>query len=947
VSHIRASLQSISFGGTQAALRTASLRQVPIQGNLSGNVDASWVGSVQNVNARSDVTLRGAITRANESNKVPLNAAFHVTYNGRRKLATLTNTFARTPQTSITINGTAGQQLNLILQAQAGDLRELDSLATALQGSNSMKSMGLAGSANARITVQGRSSDPHINGQLSGSGLQVENTAWKTFGMNFQASKSGVSITKGSLVNAERGYVNFAVGAGLSNWHYTPSSPMNATVTSREISIQQLMRVANRNYPISGNLSIDVSVHGSQLNPAGNGSIRVFQGKAYNQPMRQLSLQFNGNGNEIHTSLNVGTDAGSATANLMFNPKTRAYEVQLNAPDVQLAKLQPVEDRNAGITGAITVTANGRGTLTNPQLAASVQIPQLQIRQKNISGIKADLNVSNHKAHLSLNSEVAQTYVKAHADVDLKDGYYTRASFDTSQIPIEALLAMYGPMRTNGPTGILEIHGSAEGPIKDKTRMQAQLLIPTLKAAYQGMQIGNTKPIRVRYVNSVVTLDPTEIAGTDTSIKLQGQMPLRGSAPVTLSANGSVNMQLVRFLNPDIQASGNILLNAHATGAAGHPQLAGQVRLQRISLAVPDAPVGVQNLNGVLDINNDKVTISQLTGESGGGQISATGLIAYRPQLQMNVAMQAKHVRILYQDQIRVLLDSNLNLVGTTEASNLTGRVLVDTLSFTPNFDLASLAGQVESGPESMPSQGFSQNLKLNITVQTSKQLNVMSNQVSLQGSANLQVIGTAQNPVIIGRTDFTGGDIFLMNQRYQIQRGVIQFSNPNRTEPVLNVALTTTIDQYNLTLTFTGPLDKMQTSYISDPPLATTDIVSLIARGQTPEQAANSPSNLSATSLLAKGAASEVSGGIQKLAGLSSFSIDPTLGGNDTNPGARIALQKRVTGNLLITFASDVTDTQREIIQGEYQFSRRWSASVTRNENGGIAVDGKFHTRF
>jgi hypothetical protein len=138
-----------------------------------------------------------------------------------------------------------------------------------------------------------------------------------------------------------------------------------------------------------------------------------------------------------------------------------------------------------------------------------------------------------------------------------------------------------------------------------------------------------------------------------------------------------------------------------------------------------------------------------------------------------------------------------------------------------------------------------------------------------------------------------------------------------------------------------------MQSSYISNPPLATADIVNLIARGQTPQQAANSTSNFSATSLLAQGAASEVSGGIQKLAGLSSFSIDPTLGGNDTNPGARIAMQKRVTGNLLMTFAFDVTDTQNEIIQGEYQFSKRWSASVTRNENGSIAVDGKFHTRF
>jgi hypothetical protein len=32
---------------------------------------------------------------------------------------------------------------------------------------------------------------------------------------------------------------------------------------------------------------------------------------------------------------------------------------------------------------------------------------------------------------------------------------------------------------------------------------------------------------------------------------------------------------------------------------------------------------------------------------------------------------------------------------------------------------------------------------------------------------------------------------------------------------------------------------------------------------------------------------------------------------------------------------------------KGEYQLNRRWSVSVVRNESGGVAVDGRFHTNF
>jgi len=956
VSRVHTSLQAISLSAAKAALRTANLNQIPIEGQIDGAADAAWVGSVQNVKAHSDIGLKATLaSTAAGSARIPLDGSFHLSYDGRSSLATSTNTFVRTPQTRVDIHGSAGKKLNLTVQARAADLRELDSLAAAFQTSGAQtstkttppKSINLAGAAEAQVVLEGSMNDPHIRGEVNARNLQVEDTQWRSLQLGLQASKSRVSIQDGSLVSARQGYVNFAFSSSLSNWNYLPSSPINVQLTSRGLAINELLQVAKLDYPVSGNLSVDVSMHGSQLKPMGSGSVRLAQAKVYGQPLQQFSVQFQGNGDEINSSLDVSTPAGSAKANLLFNPKSKGYQVQLDAPGIKLAQLQPVQERNLGVAGVLTATATGRGTLDDPQLTATVQIPQLQIRQASVSGIKADLNVGNHKAQLALDSEVAQTFVQARGTVDLSDGYYTRATLDTKGLPIEGLLALYAPAKSNGPRGILEVHASAEGPLNDKTRMQAQVVIPTLKADYQGLQVGNTRPIRIRYANSIVALDPTEIAGTDTTLRLEGQLPLQGRAPVTLSAVGTVDMQLLRFFEPDVQSSGKVLLDVRGTGATAHPELQGQLRMQNVSFITPDAPLGLQNLNGVLDVSNDQVNITQLTGEAGGGQILARGVIGYRPQLRMNVALQAKSVRIRYQDAIRTVLESDLNLVGTSESSALNGRVLIDSLSFTPNFDLASLAGQVQSGPESAPSEGMAQKLKLNIVVQTARDLNLTSSAVSLQGQANLRVIGTAADPVIVGRTEFTGGDIFLMNKRYQIERGIIEFSNPNRTEPVLNVLLTTTINQYNLSLTFLGPLDKMQTNYVSDPQLPTADIINLIARGQTTQQAAAAPSNFGASSLLAQGAASQVSGGLQKLAGLSSLSIDPTLGGNDSNPGARVAMQKRITSGFLFTFATDVTSTQREIIQGEYQFNKRWSASVTRDENGGFAVDGKYRKRF
>ncbi len=280
VSRVHTSLQAISLSAAKAALRTANLNQIPIEGQIDGAADAAWVGSVQNVKAHSDIGLKATLaSTAAGSARIPLDGSFHLSYDGRSSLATSTNTFVRTPQTRVDIHGSAGKKLNLTVQARAADLRELDSLAAAFQTSGAQtsakttppRSINLAGAADAQVVLEGSMNDPHIRGEVNARNLQVEDTQWRSLQLGLQASKSRVSIQDGSLVSARQGYVNFAFSSSLSNWNYLPSSPINVQLTSRGLAINELLQVAKLDYPVSGNLSVDVSMHGSQLLPMGSG----------------------------------------------------------------------------------------------------------------------------------------------------------------------------------------------------------------------------------------------------------------------------------------------------------------------------------------------------------------------------------------------------------------------------------------------------------------------------------------------------------------------------------------------------------------------------------------------------------------------------------------------------------------------------------------------------
>jgi len=241
------------------------------------------------------------------------------------------------------------------------------------------------------------------------------------------------------------------------------------------------------------------------------------------------------------------------------------------------------------------------------------------------------------------------------------------------------------------------------------------------------------------------------------------------------------------------------------------------------------------------------------------------------------------------------------------------------------------------------------QDVRLDVNIQSAAQMDVSASKVSLSGTGNLRLAGTAAEPVVLGRASLNGGDFFLGGNRYVLENGAIDFVNPLRTEPIINAKIKTKIDQYEITLNLQGPLDRMSTTYSSEPPLPAADITNLLAFGHTgeaPGASAGSLGNLGAQSVLVQGLGA-VSHRVEKFAGLSYFSIDPTLGGSSQNAGARVVIQERVTSNLVVTYSTDVTSTQRQAIQLEYRFNSRWSLSGVRDQNGGFGATASFHKVF
>ena len=947
-SKFNASLRGVQLADVNRALKSSAMpKGVALGGVLNAQANATWGKTFDDIVAKADAAVQGKVS--GNAQVIPLESAIHGTYTGGNQQLALKQSYLRTPQSTLTMNGVVSQRSSLDLKFQSNNLSELETVADVFRTptpGQPMQPLGLAGTALFQGTVSGSTTEPHLTGQLTASNFRFNGTAWRVLRTNVDVSPSMASLEHADLEPATHGKITFNASAGLRKWAFSDASPLQVDLDASQMDVEELVKLSGQNVPVTGTLAANIKVHGTELSPVGQGNISVTHITAYDQPVTSATLRFDGTGEEVHGDLGVQLPAGNVQSKVSIRPRQKSYNAQLTGSDIRLDQLQALKAQNIAAKGVVSVQANGAGTFDNPQLDATLQIPQIEIQNQKIAQVNLQMNVANHLATANLTSAAIGTQIRANAKVNLTGDYAADATLDTQTIPLQPIFAIYAPAQADDLSGQTEIHGTLHGPLKNKKLLEAHITIPTLKLAYSNtIQLAETAPIRVDYKDNVVTLQRSGLKGTDTDLQFQGSMSTTSGSPMSLLLLGTVNLHLAQVFAPDIRSSGELKFNINSGGATNSPDLGGQIEIVDANFASGDLPVGLQHGNGVLTLTKDRLNISKFQGTVGSGTVTAQGGVAYRPSVQFDLGLAANGVRVLYPQGVRETVNANIRLAGTTDNAILGGQVNLADLSFTPAFDLNSFIDQFAGGVSAPATPGLAQNIQLNLGVTSENNINLVSRTLSVNGSANLRVRGTAAEPVILGRVNLEGGDIILNGDRFVLNGGTIEFVNPSETQPVVNLALNTTIQQYNIFMRFNGPIDQLRTNYSSDPSLPAADIINLLAFGSTTEASANSPSapaTQQAQSLVASQVSSQVTSRVSKVAGISQLSINPVLAGGTSQgpPGANITIQQRVTGNLFVTFSSNVASTQNQTIQGQYQISPRVAFSTTRDQNGGFAFD-------
>ncbi len=474
-------------------------------------------------------------------------------------------------------------------------------------------------------------------------------------------------------------------------------------------------------------------------------------------------------------------------------------------------------------------------------------------------------------------------------------------------------------------------------------------------------------------------LDNLRLVGDDTALDVAGNVDLAREG-LSLQANGAANLAVLQGFMGDLRSSGRADVSALIGGTTARPIVSGQAMLTEGRLRHFSFPHALENLNGVISFNASGIRLDDpgyttpLNGRLGGGAVKfggRIGLSGYQLS-EFDLTATGEDMRLRFPEGMRSVVDATLALQGPASGPTLTGTVTVDNATWTRGFDASGnvfgLGASDDIGlpvaPGAISSSGLPP-LRYDVRIVAPSTLHVENEMARIVASSDLSLRGTFERPLLFGRAEIERGEVRFEGRRYQVTRGSLDFTNPNRIQPFFDVEAETRVrmlqQTYLVTLRMAGTTERMQPEFTSDPPLAPMDILTLLfsdtapqgdvelASLRQPNQREQDILQARATRALTGALSQEVGRVVQRTFGVDTFQITPLLidptqdaaSRLDVNPAARVTIGKRISDRVYLTYATSLSSSTRdELILLEYDQNDSLGWVLSQNEDRTYALE-------
>src|SRR5258708_7658899 len=281
--------------------------------------------------------------------------------------------------------------------------------------------------------------------------------------------------------------------------------------------------------------------------------------------------------------------------------------IHLSTPGMDLRRVQNVQQRKPGLSGALRVTADATADLRREQGSPRVLLTRvdanggvtgIQWNGKPLGNATFQGETKGPALSLKLDSDFAKSAIHGVGQVDLRGEYQTDANLTFTNVTYSELQGFLGTQATTRPDFDALVEGQAHvtGPamrpqdLKGALRLSRAELLTT---RHSGTAAAGTKTVILLNQGAIVAhldhsslrIDNAFLAGKSTNFSVKGTVALDNRESMNLTVNGDVNLDILNDMYRDLFSSGAVALNANVRGSMTQPAVNGTIQLSNSSLS--------------------------------------------------------------------------------------------------------------------------------------------------------------------------------------------------------------------------------------------------------------------------------------------------------------------------------------------------------------------------
>ena len=324
----------------------------------------------------------------------------------------------------------------------------------------------------------------------------------------------------------------------------------------------------------------------------------------------------------------------------------------------------------------------------------------------------------------------------------------------------------------------------------------------------------------------------------------RGPISRKGTASVEHTARFSADM-FKPFIGPEYQPTGTIDAVYQVSGTHKFPQVEARLHIIDGGAAIPGISETLHAITGTATLSSSNLVIHEISGKLGEGTFRLAGRMNLEQQNLKSVELTftSSEFPITIPGVIEARVGGRLRLSGPLEAPRLTGEIRLISGTWVRDTAVTPVSRSMETETLALPAPkpvssetGFFERVTLDIQVIHQEPFWVDNNLARFSLVPELRIRGTARHPVLAGRALVEEGEISYQNKRFEIEKGGVEFTDPYKTDPVVNLTGKGKFRKWLVSLSFTGPPEALNLTLSSEPPLEEPDIISLLVVGRTSE---------------------------------------------------------------------------------------------------------------